>query len=534
MTARALPADEGPEGFRVRRLPVLGRNDLLLWGTAALLWLAANVLLALGWLRADNLEGHAVVFLVLSALLLRTSLNHSYALAGLLLMRRAAPPPPPPSGRRVAMATTFVPGLEPFPVLEQTLEAMVRVRGAHDSWVLDEGDDPQVKALAARLGARHFSRKGRPEWNTPSGPFKARTKYGNVNAWLDAVGFAGYDVLVELDTDFAPEPGCLERTAGYFEDPSVGWVQGPPEYRNLDSGWIARGAWEQDHYNKVLQLSLNGLGAPLFVGCHNASRIAALRQVGGFADHEADDALVTRRLLAAGWTGVFVPEVLSRGLAPEDLRTYCKQQYRWAHSLLNMKLYRERPLLSRMAPLTRFAYALHGTYYLDGLFETIGLALACWMLVTGDVPPALADARLATFTFLPYVLVQLALWLLRRRWYILPAHRKGIPWRSVLTDFAARPFYLLAAFKALVPTSRRYLVTRKDADPRSPWPFLVPNLVMGVVVASFFAASLVNGVPGTGALRLPVALWLALDAALAAGVVLLRLRRPRAPKTAGA
>ena len=44
---------------------------------------------------------------------------------------------------------------------------------------------PRSRRCAQRLGVHHFSRKGVAEYNRPSGAFKAKTKHGNYNAWLD-------------------------------------------------------------------------------------------------------------------------------------------------------------------------------------------------------------------------------------------------------------------------------------------------------------------------------------------------------------
>ena len=37
------------------------------------------------------------------------------------------------------------------------------------------------------------------------GRFRARSRHGNYNAWLDAVGFAQYDIIVNIDPDHVPD-----------------------------------------------------------------------------------------------------------------------------------------------------------------------------------------------------------------------------------------------------------------------------------------------------------------------------------------
>jgi cellulose synthase (UDP-forming) len=48
----------------------------------------------------------------------------------------------PPRGLRVAFITTFVPGSEPIDMLTRTLRSMIAADYPHDTWVLDEGNDP--------------------------------------------------------------------------------------------------------------------------------------------------------------------------------------------------------------------------------------------------------------------------------------------------------------------------------------------------------------------------------------------------------
>lgn len=158
-------------------------------------------------------------------------------------MHTARPPAALP-GLRVAVLTTIVPSSEPVSILEQTFPTMRAIRHSEpfDVWVLDEGDDPEVKAMCERFGIRHFSRKGVERYNQPDGAFKARTKAGNHNAWRDQHA-SEYDVVAQMDPDHIPEPEFLETTLGYVSDPDVAYVIAPQvDYRNARTSWIARGA----------------------------------------------------------------------------------------------------------------------------------------------------------------------------------------------------------------------------------------------------------------------------------------------------
>lgn len=200
------------EPHRVRAALLLGAAPLVSLGLFGWLvqprhWSAGGPRAADGRLLALDLVMLASIGLIE---LFRT-LN-VLSIAHATLVARDPVPVVPEPGTRVAFLTSFVPGKEPLALVTRTLEAAVRVRhrGVVHVWLLDEGDDPDVRRVCARLGVRHFSRRGVPRWNRPAGPYRARTKHGNYNAWLEAHG-AGYDLLACVDTDHVPLPNYLER-----------------------------------------------------------------------------------------------------------------------------------------------------------------------------------------------------------------------------------------------------------------------------------------------------------------------------------
>ena len=131
----------------------------------------------------------------------------------------------------------------------------------------------------------------------------------------------------------------LSELLGYFEEGAVGYVQAAQAYYNQRASFIARGAAEEtyDYYSST-QMAAYAIGQPAVVGCHNVHRMAALREVGGFAAHDADDLALSMQYHAHGWRGVYVPRILARGLTPVDWNGYLKQQLRWARSVVDVRL----------------------------------------------------------------------------------------------------------------------------------------------------------------------------------------------------
>jgi cellulose synthase/poly-beta-1,6-N-acetylglucosamine synthase-like glycosyltransferase len=265
----------------------------------------------------------------------------------------------------------------------------------HDTWVLDEGDDPRVKTLCARIGARHFSRKSLPHYHTADGRFRSHSKHGNYNAWLAEHGLEQYDLVVNVDPDHIPAPTFLHEVLGYFDDPWIGYIQAAQAYYNQEASFIARGAAEETYaYYAATQMASYALGFPIVTGCHTAHRTVALRQLGGFAPHDADDLLITFLYRAAGWQGVYVAKILARGLTPVDWVGYLTQQRRWARSVLDIKCRLYPHLAGRLPRRERVIGFWHGLYYLQGLTTGVGVGLLSYMLASGAVSQFLIDGTL--------------------------------------------------------------------------------------------------------------------------------------------
>lgn len=212
----------------------------------------------------------------------------SLAIASITI-RNPVPVAPQP-GLRVAFATTIVPSKEPIEVVRRTLKAACAVTydGALDVSLLDEGDDPAVKRMCRELGVRHFSRRGIEKYNQPQGAFRARSKHGNYNAWLEAHGDE-YDILASVDPDHVPVAAYLQRVLGYFRDPDVAYAVGPQNYANCDNFVTAAAESQQFPFHAIIQRAANRADCAMLVGTNNALRVSALKAIGGLRDSVTED-----------------------------------------------------------------------------------------------------------------------------------------------------------------------------------------------------------------------------------------------------
>jgi cellulose synthase (UDP-forming) len=472
-----VPADARPAESR----HVFTWWDYPIFIALSVLGVWAIAVLGAYWFGSSDWRAAPVPFVLVSLLLVVSIAIQQLRWWSLPLMRRPYPVPPP-SGFRVAVATTFVPAAEPLAMLERTVAGLVAMDYPHDTWVLDEGNDEHVRALCLRLGARHFSRKALPEYQTSSGTYAARTKHGNYNAWLHHVGYGRYDLLAAFDPDHVPERHYLTRTLGYFADPRIGYVQAPQAYYNQRASFIAQGGAEETYaYYSSTQMANDALGYPVVTGCHTVHRLAALERVGDFAAHDADDLLITLRYRATGWRGLYVPEILARGLTPVDWAGYLTQQRRWARSVLDVK-FRHYPRLAAGLPLgARVLGSLQGVYYVRAVGTALGLiALVLW-LAGGNPPRASWDQG---WHVLPLSVTVLLADLYRQRFYLGGRHERGLHWRAAVLEFAKWPYILLALAETARGYCGPYVLTRKLGTSGRPWLLILTHGLVSLAVTT--------------------------------------------------
>lgn len=469
-----------PDSPRVRYHPAVSRRERLATAALILACLVSGVALIAWLLHPSRLPLHEAgqplfaVALLAYAMVVTVEVLRIWQVSALWLMAtRAQWPVPvaPPAGLRVAVLTTIVPSSEPVELVLRTLDAMTQLEydGPVDVWILDEGDDPAVKAAAARLGVHHFSRKGHPEWNTEGGAFKARTKHGNHNAWRVAHA-ADYDIVAQMDPDHVPHRLFLQRTLGYFRDPDVAFVVAPQVYGNKHENWIAGGAARQSYiFHGVVQPGLNGRRIPLLIGTNHLYRVEAWEQIGGYGDSIIEDHMtwltvdVADHVGSGRWHGVYTPDILSVGEGPSTWTDWFNQQRRWAYGMWEIVLGRGSAFLGRLSPLQRLYVASLEVFYPSvALIWSIGLTAASLSLFTG------MDALNADFgQWLPWwgtnAVFQVWLFLRFKRWSLTAEERAESQASGVILALFTAPIYAAAMASALTGHTLRYVVTAKGS-----------------------------------------------------------------------
>jgi cellulose synthase (UDP-forming) len=347
--------------------------------------------------------------------------------------------------------TTAAPG-EPLEMFRATLSAMVRIRYPHATYLLDDSGRDELKRLCAEMGVRYI-RRPRPGEGA---------KAGNVN---HALGLTSGEFVTVFDPDHIPSRDFLDHVLGHFGDLSVGFVQAPQAYRNQQESIVARGGAEQTYelYGPTL-MGLHTLGSPLLFGCHTTFRRTALASIEGYAVHNAEDLRTTMRLYAKGWKGVYVPEILARGLTPADLATFIRQQYRWAHSVFDLLLHDFWRLAPHWTFYQRLTFSILGTYYLIGVVILINLFLPLVFLATGRLP-AVSFAESFLLHIAPLVVINFLIRRFAQRFFLRPDER-GWHLAGAIMLFAACFAHAAGLIAAVTGARVPYIVTAKGRTRR--------------------------------------------------------------------
>ncbi|QGF23861.1 glycosyltransferase family 2 protein [Raineyella fluvialis] len=359
---------------------------------------------------------------------------------------------------------------EPLDVIRRTATAAMAIRGAHRTWILDDGDSDDVQRMAGALGCGYLRRTVHDS-----------AKAGNVN---HALGRTDGDFFVILDADFVPRPAFLEETLPFMHDARVAFVQTPQAYGNLHNV-ISRGAgYMQTMFYRFIQPGRNQFNAAFCVGTNVLFRRTAINEVGGmYTRSKSEDVWTSLMLHERGWRSVFIPEALAVGDAPDSIEAYSKQQLRWATGGFEI-LFTHNPLSPRrnLTLDQRFMYFVTATHYLTGIAPGILLFVPA-LEVFFDLRPVGATVGAATWILFygGFYIMQVLLAML-----ILGTFR----WEVLLLAACSYPIYLKALRNAMFAVDQKWSVTGTTGGKASPFGFMMPQVLTFVFLACTLLVSI--------------------------------------------
>jgi cellulose synthase/poly-beta-1,6-N-acetylglucosamine synthase-like glycosyltransferase/predicted Zn-dependent protease len=424
-----------------------------------------TVVLYLGY-RAWSTLNFAGPFAVLFSLILYTAELYG---AGLLFLYffniwdldEPVPVPPLP-GRTVDV---LIPTYNEDPeLLRGTICAALAIEYPHRTYVLDDGRRPEVKQLAAELGANYISRDN-----------NLHAKAGNLNFALDQTDG---EFVVIFDADQLSAPNFISRLIGHFKDDRLAFVQTPHAFYNFDSfqarlNYKTARYWEEGElFYNLVQPGKNRWNAVMFCGSAAIFRRKALNDVGLIATETITEDMHTGlRLHAKGWKSLFVNERLICAQAAPDITAFHSQRLRWGEGNLGVFFY-DNPLTMRGLNLAqRLSYLGSLLSWTTGFQKLILYMTPAVMLLTGVAP----------VKELTEVLVFMTLWYLAAIWIgvKIVSHGESRLFAEELYHMACFWTQCRSMYRAVTQHTRaRFIVTskrgRQSANVRS---YIAPQML---------------------------------------------------------
>jgi cellulose synthase (UDP-forming) len=303
----------------------------------------------------------------------------------------------PPGLKVDIFVTTYQ---EPIDLVRWTLIAAKEVSYPHQTFVLDDGNRPEMKALAAQLGILYLARAD----NTDA-------KAGNLNHGL---AHSAADFVMVLDADHIVMPHALDVTLGFFSDERVALVQTPQDFYNIDAFQYVNarrngGLWhDQTFFYNIAEPCREVHNGSSCIGTGVVYRRAALDAIGGIpVDTVTEDMQTSLKLHKRGYQTIYINEPVAYGVAAADIREFYKTRHRWAHG--NLHALRVEKILSCKG-LTlgqRLSYLTLGLIYLEGWQQLLLYSVPVVSLLLGWAPFQITVTNVLVVLFFPILTTML-------------------------------------------------------------------------------------------------------------------------------
>ena len=242
--------------------------------------------------------------------------------------------------------------------------------------------------------------------------FKAGALNWGLNHLADDVEIIGI-----VDADYVADAGWLRATVPYFSNDDVAFVQTPQDYRAWEDSGFYRACYAGFAlFFKIGMLSRARRNSIIFAGTMGLVRRSALAEGGGWDERIiTEDAEVSLRMLARGWSAVYVPVAYGRGIMPLTYEGLRKQRFRWAFGGIQILRRHWRLLLpwNRSSKLTfgqRYDHLLGGLWWFNDAL-TLGFSIFVFAAAAGAVldRPFVVQRLSGVGVVLPIVFVALNL-----------------------------------------------------------------------------------------------------------------------------
>ena len=340
---------------------------------------------------------------------------------------------------------------EPVGEIRETAIAAKNIFGKHRTYILDDGDSDEVRAMAKRVGVDYIRR-----------PIHEHAKAGNVNYGLSQ---SHGEFYVILDADFVAHKMFLYETLPFFEDEWMAFVQTPQYYRNNDTFVSYAAGFMQHVFYSLVQMGKNRFNASFCVGTNVVFRRSAIEDIGGmYTTSKSEDIWTSLMLHEKGYRSTYINRVLAVGKTPETIKAYSKQQLRWATGSFEIFLHRNPLLNKKLTADQRIQYFGTTTFYFNGFAVAILMLLPVLQIFFNLTPIAL------NIPFWQWALLYSGFYLSQ---IILSTYTMGgFQIRTLILAAVSFPIYIKAFFNALFGKDEAWQATNRIDAYDSPFNYI--------------------------------------------------------------
>lgn len=357
-------------------------------------------------------------------------------------------------------------------LLKDTITGCKNIRYKNKKiYLLDDGNRPTIKQLAADLGINYITRDSNEG-------FKA----GNIN---NALKYTNSELIAIFDADHIPVSTFLLELVDYFKDHNTGLVQTPQHFMNPDPFQknlvVGRPmSNEQDLFFRIIQPGLARWNSAICAGTNFIVRREPLLKVGGLPHNTVtEDMDLGLRMRRLGLMIRYHNKPLAVGLAPETFKDYLSQRLRWAAGTIQIFLFNRGAFYKDLTGPQKTFYLSGLIYYFFG-FPRLVFIMSPILYLLFNIKPMSANLfEVGAFLLACYIS---KIYFFRK---VAKQYRN-----FVFTDIyeTAVCFYLnIAVIKTLInPKNIKFSITNKGVDAtKTDLMMLLPQAVLlGFAIAS--------------------------------------------------
>jgi exo-beta-1,3-glucanase (GH17 family)/cellulose synthase/poly-beta-1,6-N-acetylglucosamine synthase-like glycosyltransferase len=332
---------------------------------------------------------------------------HEWAEAHWVSSRRRVFVPVDRPHERLPFVSVHVPAYnEPPDMLIETLDALARLDYPHLEILVIDNNTPleatwrPVEAHCQKLGPRFRFFHVKPLAGFKAGALNFALQHTDERA----------EVVAVIDSDYTVTADWLKSLVPFFDDPAIGIVQAPQDYRDQgESLFKAMCYAEYRGFFYIGMITRNERNAIVQHGTMTMIRRHVLQESGAWAEWcITEDAELGLRVFEEGHGCAYIPHSYGKGLMPDTFTDYKIQRSRWAYGSVQIL----RTHLSQLFGFKRNRLTAGQRYHFiagwlpwfaDGFnlfFNVLALAWSIAMILM----PATFDPPLIAFAVLPVLL----------------------------------------------------------------------------------------------------------------------------------